>query len=102
MQLVVEATGVADGLAVLVASPEGGGSRLAVGTAGASTSRRALQRLQHNTQTRHSQARHKHLQTNNDSLQAQWLRARSTFLGIVGLKSSNKFCLKTSIVITVG
>lgn len=42
VQLVVEATGVADGLAVLVASPEGGGSRLAVGTAGASTSRRAL------------------------------------------------------------
>lgn len=73
MQLVVEATGVADGLAVLVASPEGGGSRLAVGAAGASTSRRTLQRLQHkHTDTSLTSTPHKHLQTNNDSLQAQW------------------------------
>lgn len=51
MQFVIEAAGVADGLAVLVAPPERGGGGLAVGARGPRTPRRTLQRLPttHNT-----------------------------------------------------
>lgn len=44
MQLVVESASVADRLAGLVPPPEGRGRRLAVGAAGACSSRRTLQR----------------------------------------------------------
>lgn len=42
MQLVVEATGVAHGLAVVITSPQGRGGCLAVGTRRARTTRRGL------------------------------------------------------------
>lgn len=44
VQLVVEPASVADRLARLIPSPEGRGRRLAVGAAGARSSRRTLQR----------------------------------------------------------
>lgn len=46
MQLEVESTGVADGLAVVVAPPEGRGAGVAVG---AGHARASVTRLQHNT-----------------------------------------------------
>lgn len=51
VQLIVQSAGVANGLAVLVAPPEGRRGRLAVGAAGACPARGALQTLQ--TETLH-------------------------------------------------